>query len=422
MNMTNSSPVAATRSQPWYRSISLTAWIVLLNCLVYAGMGFPLKGSHTKAMEWGASWPPFTLGGQWWRLFTSLFIHISLGHLVGNMFILWLVGRRLEKVFPRSVYIAIYLLSGLAGGVCSLSLHPDDISNGASAAIFGVVTALLATWLLDREARIRRRGKVILFLLTCMLTLNLYFGNSGVDTAAHVVGAAIGLLLGVLLSRGEKSVFNIRRIVIGTSVIILTALLAVRIQNSWVLPLGTGTNELRANHYQQAEAEFQRVLRQHPNDVFTNITLGELYSRQNRLSEAESLLKRALAVDPTNEKAEIALGFVYLQEDRFHDAQGCVTRLLANRHIGPDVQELFAGALAGEGDFALAGHQYLKLKMYDEAIDNLRKALNKTPSNKDVVHELAEAYRAKGMTAEAEAVEKGVATQNAKPPIRAVGR
>lgn len=92
----------------------------------------------------GTDYTPLTLGGQWWRLLTSVFLHFGLLHVAFNMLALYVNGLMAERIFGSVRYLVIYLVAGLAGSVASLLWHPVVNGAGASGAIFGILGALLA--------------------------------------------------------------------------------------------------------------------------------------------------------------------------------------------------------------------------------------------------------------------------------------
>src|ERR1700734_247284 len=77
--------------------VLITPALVALNVLVFLGMiagGVrPFEPTIASLLDWGANYGPKTvLGGQWWRLGTSMFLHIGLIHLAFNMYVLWQAG------------------------------------------------------------------------------------------------------------------------------------------------------------------------------------------------------------------------------------------------------------------------------------------------------------------------------------------
>ena len=135
--------------------------------------------------------------GWLWQLFTSMFVHADIVHLAGNMFFLLIFGLRAEELFSAKEYLAIYLLSGLAGNLLTLLLEPNMISVGASGAIFGLFGAV--------TIYIRRAvGQSIISALMYAFFLLLLNSGYGVNVVAHFGGLAVGLLLGYWLAATRK--------------------------------------------------------------------------------------------------------------------------------------------------------------------------------------------------------------------------
>jgi rhomboid protease GluP len=150
----------------------------------------------------GTNYNPLTLGGQWWRLLTSVFLHFGLLHLAFNMLALYVNGLMAERIFGSLRYLVIYLVAGLAGSVTSLLWHPIVNGAGASGAIFGLLGALLAFFVKQRGGvpasvvRAQRNSAVI------FIAYNLLNGmHQGIDNAAHLGGVFAGFAMGFLLSR-----------------------------------------------------------------------------------------------------------------------------------------------------------------------------------------------------------------------------
>ncbi len=171
--------------------------IIAVNILAFAVMEF--LGSTQDAglmLEWGAAYTPLILEGQWYRLFSSMFLHFGLGHLFNNMLLLLFMGDLLEKLVGKWRYLLIYLGSGLAGNLLSLfwELRTGDmyVSAGASGAIFGVVGGVLVLVLKNRgrvqDVTVRRLGFMVL------LTIYYGFQTVGVNNAAHIGGLLGGIL------------------------------------------------------------------------------------------------------------------------------------------------------------------------------------------------------------------------------------
>jgi len=135
-----------------------------------------------------------------WRFLTAGFLHSegSIFHLAFNMYALWIVGPFLEQMLDRWRYLALYLLSAIAGsvGVLLLANPASPISwqggvVGASGAVFGLFGAILVVM-----RRLGRDAKQIVAVI--VLNIAIGFLVPGIAWQAHVGGLAMGALLAVL--------------------------------------------------------------------------------------------------------------------------------------------------------------------------------------------------------------------------------
>lgn len=134
--------------------------------------------------------------GEWYRIFTSMFLHVNIAHLVSNMLILYYIGNVVEKRIGHFPYLLLYFLAGSVGNIFSagyeLLTNRYVSSIGASGAVFGVEGALLMLALIYRgkfaEVTAGRIAFSIVFSLYCGFT------SSNVDNAAHVGGLLMGFL------------------------------------------------------------------------------------------------------------------------------------------------------------------------------------------------------------------------------------
>src|ERR1700687_782312 len=138
------SPVQRVEPAPWMRrqssSMVVTQAIFGLNVAVFVAMLLP-GGQEIGAL--GANFGPATIGGEWWRLLTSVFVHGGLLHIAFNMWCLWNLGALCESLYGRWTYPAIYLICGVGASLASAAWHPHTPSVGASGAIFGLAGALI---------------------------------------------------------------------------------------------------------------------------------------------------------------------------------------------------------------------------------------------------------------------------------------
>ncbi len=188
----------------------LTYTLIILNSVVYLVSAFLSQNFTDMDMQtlvdMGALYGPYTVQeGEWWRLFTAMFLHGGMTHILMNMFSLYIVGRAAEMYFDTKSYLSIYLFSGLLGGLASLYMHPASVGVGASGAIFGIFGALAGFFLAHRD-KIASHSKAFMKDFAIIIGINLVIGFSipSVDVSAHIGGLLVGLVGGFVLSKNPK--------------------------------------------------------------------------------------------------------------------------------------------------------------------------------------------------------------------------
>ncbi|XP_042021787.1 RHOMBOID-like protein 2 [Salvia splendens] len=165
----------------------------------------PLFGPSSSTLEkLGAlEWDKIVHQNQAWRLFTCIWLHAGVIHLLANMLSLVFIGIRLEQQFGFLRVGVIYLLSGIGGSILSSLFIRNNISVGASGALFGLLGAMLSE--LFTNWTIYTNKAAALFTLIVIIAINLAVGIlPHVDNFAHIGGFLSGFLLGfILLARPQ---------------------------------------------------------------------------------------------------------------------------------------------------------------------------------------------------------------------------
>src|SRR5262245_51968481 len=213
--------------------VCVTPVLIGINVLLFVLMLVfgvsPLQPTIPDLLKWGADFGPQTFSGEWWRLFTSMFIHIGIIHLALNMWVLAVAGPLVERMVGNIGFLLTYLVAGLCGSVASLFWNPMMVSAGASGAIFGIYGALLGLLVLQRGSipphalsQLRNSGLGFVFY-------NLVFGltQPHIDSAAHVGGLVAGFLCGMVLSqpvtveaRSKRPVRNLLLVFVGAILVV----------------------------------------------------------------------------------------------------------------------------------------------------------------------------------------------------------
>jgi len=181
----------------------LTYMLMIANMAIHAVILFGGEASFRAALNSGALIPHLVIEGQYYRLFTSMFLHIDFMHLINNCFSLYIFGSRVERFYGAAKFGVIYLISGLFGAVASTLFVPNP-AIGASGAIFGLLGAVLALTVKSKTDAAGINYPVMLTL--AMVSLGMGFVRPEINNYAHIGGLMAGFILGYMLfSVGKKA-------------------------------------------------------------------------------------------------------------------------------------------------------------------------------------------------------------------------
>ena len=183
----------------------IVTYIIMAICIILFIL-MELSGGSTNSqtlLKYGANLDVLVKNGEYYRLFTCIFLHIGIMHLLCNMYSLYIIGREVENLFGKIKYIIIFILSGIFGSIMSLAFTHNTISAGASGAIFGLLGALLYFGMHYRTYL----GEAIKRSIIPILVVNLIIGffAEGIDLAAHIGGLVGGILLAMMVGVPDKS-------------------------------------------------------------------------------------------------------------------------------------------------------------------------------------------------------------------------
>lgn len=407
-----------------------------------------------------ANFGPRTVSGQWWRLITNVFVHIGIVHLIVNMWALFNLGALAEYIFGRRTTFVTYLLTGIAGSLTSLAWHPLAGSAGASGAILGLAGALIVAIrfarlpLGKRELRITATAlgvfaayTLIAGLLTSVWAdrlaaiyhahvigpwLALLFPPN-VDNAAHLGGLCAGIIFGVAIVMSHRRADSKElQLAFPEELMLLAAVVIAGFiigrNQRYVGPLERGEIALQQNNLQQAVTELRRAVTMRPNKAEPHVRLGEAYYRGRHVGPAQSEFVQATRVEPRSSEAWGTLGSFYLAAGEGQEAAYALSRAVELRPKSASLQFDYGVALqatnkfddalaafrrAGQLDPANAGNTRFMIGLvqvrqgkYDDAIATLNDYLRTQRDDWRAYAALAECYRRKGMTADADENER----------------
>jgi membrane associated rhomboid family serine protease len=160
--------------------------------------------------------------GEYWRLLTAGFLHFGLIHLLFNMWALMIFGTEVERLVGRWRFLAVYLLSGVAGALAEYAFgNPHTPVAGASGSIFGLFGAVVFFF---RKLNMDPRGVVLLIVLN----FGLGFFIPNISILGHLGGLVVGAASGAVLAYAPRGP-NRTRIQIGGLILIAAVMVAVMV-------------------------------------------------------------------------------------------------------------------------------------------------------------------------------------------------
>lgn len=173
-----------------------------------AGRGDAMGLDSQTLVDFGAKWTPYIRLGQYWRLVTAGFLHGGLLHILMNSWVLFDLGAQVEELYGASRLLVIYFLSSVGGFYVS-ALWANGPSVGASAALFGLIGAMIAIG-------VRHRGTLgdhVKSLYIRWAIYGLLFGLlPGIDNAAHIGGLASGFAAAWIVGQPRRADSPVERV------------------------------------------------------------------------------------------------------------------------------------------------------------------------------------------------------------------
>lgn len=261
-------------------------WLLILVTAIASAIG--LVFSHEQ-FPLGAVFGPNLAGGEWWRLGTAIFVHLSLGHFLWNMIPLGFFGLRLERILGHWTFLAFYLVCGVSGTVASAYLTPEIPGAGASGAVFGVCAGLFVYY----ATRLRTLSHV---QKTRLAALGIYTASAfwrglfdaHVDNGSHLGGLAAGIVLGVLLC-GRAGLTAVRRsgLFLAAGLLLVAAGCSFRPSHRYLVHIDSAARALKRGQNDLASSELRVALAMKP-DSRLGLFLEEKIEQQAQPVQSDS--------------------------------------------------------------------------------------------------------------------------------------
>ena len=188
----------------------IITYLIMIICVIMFCVTFILGNGPTDIntlIKLGANASYFTKNGEFYRLFTCIFLHAGFAHILCNMYSLYVIGPQVESFFGKLKYLFIFIFSGISGSILSLAFASDNlVSVGASGAIFGLLGAICY---FGYHYRVYL-GNVLKSQIIPVIVLNLFIGFcvAGIDNFAHIGGLIGGVFAAMAVGVPDKSSVN----------------------------------------------------------------------------------------------------------------------------------------------------------------------------------------------------------------------
>ncbi len=359
----------------------LTLNFLFFGLEIYAG-GFD---KAQVLLDLGASYGPYLRRGEYWRLVMPIFLHGGWAHILGNSFVLYVLGPILERVYGYGRFATIYVISGMGGALLSASVS-RNIAVGASGAVMGVAGAILIAGYVHRETIPTRwaralGARILPFILVVFAS---GFRNSEVDNWGHVGGLATGALLAFLIAPPQPEVaYGAIAEPPSQSIVALPILVvvlsiagtanhyrAIRTMNRL---LAEGERFESARQFDREFQSFQQALKAAPHEAAPHEELGNYYLTQKHFDQAIQQFQDAVRLSGGDDEIQLELGLAYELKGDHQKAQNIFEGVIGKNPRSPEARDLLA-----EIQVRLAGLD-IDQQHYAEAINAYQQALRISP-------------------------------------------
>lgn len=188
------------------RLYPIVFWLIVIHLVLWLIINFLELPIGITLYQWGLG-VNFLIGmGEYWRLFTPIFLHGDLMHAVLNSFSLLLFGPALEQMLGKMRFLLVYFGSGIIGNIATYIFGPIDLAHlGASGSIFGLFGVYAFMVFFRKNLIDYGSSQVIMPIL--IIGLIMTFLNSGINIYAHIFGFIGGFAIAPLVLSYAKPYF-----------------------------------------------------------------------------------------------------------------------------------------------------------------------------------------------------------------------
>ncbi|WP_174613806.1 rhomboid family intramembrane serine protease [Virgibacillus ihumii] len=315
--------------------------LLVINILIFMMLELNGGSTNTKTLiEFGAKYNPAIIeNNEWWRIITSMFLHIGPVHLFMNMLAVYFLGVAVERIYGSWRFIFIYFLSGIGGGLASFAFT-THVSAGASGALFGLFGALLFFGLIHKRIFNQTMGKNLLIIIV----INIVFGFTvpSVDMGAHIGGLITGFVASAIvhLPANRKLLVQLPAFILYAVIIFLLIIFGVRNNLHDPVYLLMKTEQLVQNKQFNQTIDVATKGLAYESNVKDQLLFQRSYAyiQLNKIERAKKDLKLAVSIDEDYIRAHYNLAIIYYNNNNLSKAKEHITKAYELKQDNPEIE------------------------------------------------------------------------------------
>ncbi|SHN11861.1 rhomboid family intramembrane serine protease [Gracilibacillus kekensis] len=323
----------------------LSYMLIALNVIIFFLLEYAGGSMNPEVLiDYGAKYNIAMMEGEWWRLITSMFLHIGFLHLALNMLALYFIGTLVERIYGNIRFFIIYFLAGTAGGMASFALNPS-IAAGASGTLFGLFGALLFFGVKYPRVFFKTMGLNVIFIV--FLNIVLGFSVQQIDNGAHIGGLIAGFIASGIVMFPKNQAYIHQGIAIIAYLFYVLGLLAFGLSNDEVqfnetLQLQRIQELLDDQEYQAIKVIVNESM-PYADDFSAELLFYRSIAniRQESFDLAQEDLEKAVSQKPDFEEAWYNLALVYQQNENYVKALSAADKLLELNSNNEEYKKLY---------------------------------------------------------------------------------
>lgn len=328
-----------------YGKPRMTYFLLAVNVFIFLYIEWVGDSTSVETLiQYGAKFNPAIMDGEWWRIATSMFLHIGFLHLFMNMFALYYLGTAVEKLYGTWRFTWTYLLSGLFGGMASFMLNPH-VAAGASGAIFGLFGALLFFGVQHKQLFFRTMGWNLIFIVIINISFGLLVPQ--IDNGAHI-GGMIGGFFATAVVRMPKQRDRSKQLIAFVIYLLLISGMAVT-GYMGLFNDEEGLSEVQETQELNQSGDYDEVIEitskalEEPGKYEAALLFNRsfAYLQKDETSAAKKDLLRVLELSPEMAEAHYNLALLYQQVGEEEKAADHAERAADINPDQNDFKELF---------------------------------------------------------------------------------